>query len=140
MNKNSYVTHMEEVAVEVAKRLADRMRVIEEALMPDGRPLFAEEKSDVKLCAEYLMRDGNPAAQWEYVNSLVQQASASLAAYNVDPASVHVWDVAFNYAVIESAKLRTKMAENPNLFAEAFMEANRLMQQQAMMMPPIPLG
>ncbi len=108
---DGYNKHIEEIVDEVAERLAEKARVIEAALIPDGRPLFAEGKSDEARLGEYMMRRGNPQAQYEYLQSLVQSAVASLAEVGVDPASVSPWDIAINYAMIESAELEGMLRE-----------------------------
>lgn len=138
MKKGNFMKEVESIGRQAAEEIAEKLGDIEDFLMPDGRPFLGEAKSDVKRCAEYLLRKGDQNAQYMYVSDRAMRMSASLAELSVDPAAVHVWDAAFNFAVRESAELEKKMFEKPALFAEAWLMADKLAREQMAAVPPAP--
>ncbi len=137
---HSYNRYLEEIAEETAEQLEETMQLIEEALMPDGRPLFTEKVSDEARLRDYILRRGNPMAQLDYIRSLVSKAATAMAEVGVNPAATHTFDAAYNYVVIESAELERKLLDYPDILMEwAQMQMAPPMMDPMMMQPPPPM-
>lgn len=111
--KHSFAEITDQMIRELSNDVELYIETVISALMPDGRPLGMEERTQDEELLFYLGLRGDASKWWNWIAERVEHFIA-LASERLPPDKVeklHPWDIVFRFALNYSAKMEQRLRQ-----------------------------